>query len=212
MAAAAAAIDLTRTGTVVIASPHGPETGVYARPGGDLDAFGPRGISAEAAGDDDFAHALAERWGRPVLDGPADHGIVVPLRLLGTDGVAVVAVTFAEGLDAEAAAAEAGRLTSALGALGTGFSFVASANTSAGLDERAPLPSLPGAPEAEAAVIEALGGDPATLAAQLPALARAGSCGAGPLAAFALLAAGRRCRLVAYGHPFGVGYPVAVAG
>ena len=207
---AAAAIDLTRAGTVVIASPHGSETGVYARPGGNLDGFGPRGISAEATGNADFAHALAERWGRPVLDGPADHGIVVPLRLLGTDGVAVVAVTFAEGLDAEGAAAEAGRLASALGAVETGFSFVASANTSAGLDERAPLPSLPGAREAESAVLEALRDDPAALVPGLPALARAGSCAAGPLAAFARLGAGRRCELVAYEHPFGVGYPVAV--
>ncbi|MDQ3913724.1 MAG: hypothetical protein M3323_00105 [Actinomycetota bacterium] len=196
---------------VVVASPHGAATGVYAAPCGDLDAFGPRGIDAAAATDPSFVHALAERWGFPVLDAPADHGIVVPLRLLGTGSTPVVAVTFEEGLGTGEAVAEAESLAAALTGASETIAFVASANTSAGLTERAPLPSLPGAAAADDALLDALSTDPRLVPACLPALARAGSCAAGPLAALAIVLGTRPCDVLAYEHPAGVGYLVAVA-
>lgn len=208
-AAAALARPLGRARIVVLASPHGKTTGVYAQTSGDLDAFGPRGLDASAATDTAFSQALAGRWGRPLLEVPADHGVVVPLRLLGPLAAPVVAVSFDEGLDAGAALAEGRALAEALGATGDEMAFVASANLSAGLGERAPLPSLAGAAAADEAVLEALRRDPADLARHLADLAAAGSCASGPLAAFGAVCAGRPCDVLAYEHPVGVGYAVA---
>lgn len=211
ISAAVAALDPGAADVTVIASPHGRATGVYARAEGNLDAFGPRDVSASAAGDPAFAAALAEEWGVPLLEEPADHGIVVPLRLLRV-GSPVVAVAFAEGVAPGAARSEAESLARALAAVADrrSVSFVASANTSAGLGERAPLPSLDGASAAEEAVLRALRESPGDLGGHLDALAAAGSCATAPLAAFALLFAGRTCEVLAYEHPFGVGYPVAL--
>lgn len=195
-------LDLAGAETIVIASPHGTGTGVYRMPGGNLDAFGPRGIDVSAETDAEAAETLAARWGRPVLDAPADHGIVVPLRLIEASAP-VVAVAFAEG----AGAAEGEGLADAVSSLGGAVAFVASANLSAGLTERSPLPSLPGAAEADTAVLDALRHDPAALANV--DFERAGSCAAPVLATFGSLFAGCPCDVLAYEHPFGVGYAVA---
>ncbi|MDQ3953707.1 MAG: hypothetical protein M3279_12225, partial [Actinomycetota bacterium] len=177
--AAVAAIDLGKPDVTVIASPHGPSTGVYERAAGDLDAFGPRGIDASAPTDAAFAAALAQLWGKPLLDTPADHGIVVPLRLLAVPS-AVVAVAFAEGAGPEEGRSFARALSAVAG--DRPVAFVASANTSAGLTDRAPLPSLDGAAAADEAVLRALRERPGDLVDNLDALARAGSCAAAPLA------------------------------
>ena len=208
--AAAQGLAFPPADVLVVASPHGRATGVYLGASGDLDAFGPPGVSATAAPEPGFARELAGAWGRPLLDEPVDHGVVVPLLLLDATAP-VVAVAFAEGLDAETAIAEAEGLVHALDAAGRTVVFVASANTSAGLTERSPVPSIPGAAEAEADVLEALQSDPGDVTALLPAMARAGSCAAGPLAAFSSLCRGRRCELLAYEAPVGVGYAVAIA-
>lgn len=199
VAEAVASIDLSGAETIVIASPHGSATGVYRVPRGVLDAFGPRGLSVDA--EPGPAEDLARAWAHPVLDAGADHGIVVPLRLLAP-AAPVVAVAFREG-----AAGEAG-LAGAVASLPGKVAFVASVNLSPGLDERSPLPSLEGAAEADAAVLGALRRDPAALADV--DLDRAGSCAAPVLAAFGSLFAGRSCDVLAYEQPFGVGYAVAV--
>jgi aromatic ring-opening dioxygenase LigB subunit len=209
--AAARGVRVEDAGAIVIASPHGSATGVYAAASGDLDAFGPRGIGVAPPGDASFARRLGEAWGRPVLDEPADHGVVVPLRLLQTRDVPVVAVTFEEGLDVAAAVDVAEAFVAALSRLDGAVAFVASANTSAGLTERAPLPSLPGAAEADRALLDALRTDPRLVTRCLPALAAAGSCGTGPLAALSFVLGSSPCDVVAYEHPAGVGYAVAVS-
>lgn len=207
VAGAVEALDLGAPDVLVIATPHGRATGVYARTEGDLDEFGPRDVSVAPPGDPAFAAALTAEWGRPLLDERVDHGIVVPLRLLAMTSP-VVAVAFAEGAGPE----EGVSLARALAALAgeREVAFVASANTSAGLDERAPLPSLDGAAAADEAVLAALSRRAGDVAEHLDALARAGSCAAAPLAAFGSLFEDRACEVLAYDHPFGVGYPVAL--
>lgn len=209
MAGAVAAVDLSGPEVLVIASPHGRATGVYAAPSGDLDAFGPRGLGVAAA-PGELAETVAAAWARPVLVEPVDHGVVVPLRLLAPT-VPVVAVAFEEGMTAGEAVAEGAALASALSSVPRSVVFVASANLSAGLDDRSPVPSLEGAAEADAHVLAALRDDPARLVDHATEVERAGSCAAAPLAAFGALFAGRRCDVLAYAHPFGVGYAVARA-
>lgn len=199
MADAVRSLDLSEADVIVLASPHGTETGVYRSAAGDLDAFGPRGLDVAAARDGALVEALAAAWGRPVLDAKADHGVVVPLRLL-TPPAPVVAVAFEEGADPRAGSALAAAVTS----LGGSVAFVASANLSPGLDDRSPHPSLPGAAEADAAVLVALREAPERAAAPPE------SCAAPVLAAFGSLFAGRPCEVLAYDHPFGVGYAVAI--
>lgn len=201
---AVASIDLGDVDVVVIASPHGRATGVYASPAGDLDGFGPKGIGAVPPADPALAVQLAEAWGRPLLLEEADHGVVVPLRLLPVLDVPVVAVAFEEGAGADGARALAATLS------GRRVAFVASANLSAGLDERSPLPSLDGAAAADDAVLSALRERPGELADLGPVLERAGSCAGAPLTAFGVLFGRRPCDVLAYEHPFGVGYAVAV--
>lgn len=210
---AVASLDLGRPDVVVIASPHGRSSGVYSGCAGDLDAFGPRGIEVAAETEPDVVASLAAAWGTTVVDERVDHGVVVPLRLLRAGGAAVVAISFAEGLEADEAVAEGEALAAALRdvASGTRVAFVASANLSAGHGERAPLPSIEGAAETDAAVIRCLRDEPAGLSGLAAALAAGGSCAAAPLAAFGMLFGGRRCDVLAYDHPFGVGHAVASA-
>lgn len=189
-------------GAAVIASPHGKTTGVYRRAAGGLDGLGPRGISVEAS-ETPFTAALARTWGKPLLDPPADHGVVVPMKLLRVHGP-VVAVAFAEG------APDDDGLADALRAAGFEGTFVASANLSAGLDERSPVPSIEGAADVDAAVVRALEHGPRDLTGMAGDLARASSCAAGPLAAFGSLFGDASCEVLAYEHPFGVGHVVAV--
>ncbi len=194
MAAAVASLDFPGAEVIVLASPHGTRTGVYRVPSGDLDAFGPRGIAAEA--EPGPAGELARAWGRPVIDDKADYGIVVPLRLLAP-AAPVVAVAFAEGSEDDDG------LANAVASLDPTVAFVASANLSPGLGPRSPLPSLEGAAEADAAVLTALREAPER------AVVPPESCAAPTLAAFGALFAGRTCEVLAYEHPFGVGYAVA---
>ena len=212
IASAIRSIDLGGTDTLVIASPHGGSSGLYALVEGDLDAFGCRGIGAAAPVGTGVGRGLAKQWGRPTQEGGADYGVVVPLRLLDRRDAPVVPVAFREGLAAPDAVAEAASFVEALRALdppGT-IAFVASANLSAGLDERSPVPSIEGAAAADDAVLRALREDPSGLVDLAGAIEGAASCAAATLAAFGMLFGGRSCDVLAYACPFGVGYPVAV--
>ena len=195
---AVASIDLMPAQVIVVASPHGTRSGVYAAAKGNLDAFGVRGIEVAAPSDEGIAAELAVAWGKPLLDEPADYGVVVPLRLLETP-VPVVAVSTDDGRG----------LADAVASLPLGVAFVASANLSPGLGGRAPLPSLPGAREVDESVLWALREDPATLAALGDRLRAAASCAAAPLVAFGRLFPAGFFDVIAYAHPFGVGYAVA---
>ena len=201
---------------LVVLSPHGARTGVYSQPGGDLGPFGYGSVGVDLHQDDEVAALLAQEWGKPLLEEPLDYGIFVPLILWEpkrppSRPVSVVAATFAEtsAVDNDALA-----FADALARLGVTkrMFLVASANGSAGLSPRAPLTEIEGAVELEEALLNALRKD-ASLAgdAALALSERAGSCGLGPLLAFAHLFAGRSCRVLAHERPVGVGYTVAVA-
>lgn len=192
--------------TTVIVSPHGTSTGVYVHPSADLDAFGLTRASARVDVDERAARTLAEAWGRPLLDGPPDHGVVVPVMLGPVAGPAVC-VAFAEGTDPTDDA------SSLADAIATGdLDVIASVNTGAGITERAPLTKLDEAVALEAelaAALEAGARSIADVAARLAS--EGGSCSLGPLLVFARLFAGVPARVLAHEWPFGVGYLVAVA-
>lgn len=200
---------------LVVLSPHGARTGVYAQTRGDLGSFGYGDTGVDLHLDVEVAEELAREWGRPLLEDPVDYGVFVPLLLwepknVPPKGVSVVAATLAEsrsteddGLTFADALARVGSNKKAL--------FVGSANGSTGLSPRAPLTEIDGAVELEDALLKALDTDSALVADAARALAdRGGSCGLGPLVVFARLFAGRRCRVLAHERPVGVGYTVAV--
>ncbi|MGH2693462.1 MAG: hypothetical protein ACRDJJ_01475 [Actinomycetota bacterium] len=197
---------------VVVLSPHARASCVYASARGSLDGFGVAGASVDATTDEVLARALAEAWGVPLVDEPADHGVVVALRLLEGLGAPVVAAGVGETRsDAREQASAFARAASSL-AEDRAIAFVASANSSAGLSPRGPLMELPGAVDVERRTLEALDSDASALVELGEDLGRiGGSCGSGPLIAFGHLLGGRRSELLCYEAPVGVGYPVAIA-
>jgi len=216
-AAAVPNVSPAEVDTIVLCSPHGASTGVYRRAWGSLDDFGVSGFDRGANANEDLAEKLAASWGRPLLDGPADHGVVVPLWWL-SPGFSVVACTFAEVTGPDPAGdflgvrraaddlAHALRETDPRGAV----AFVASAHLSAGLGRAAPLAELPGARDFDRAVVAALRDEPRRLL-DLPVESwrGAGACGFGPLLVLARLCEVGRAREVHYESPFGVGYVTA---
>lgn len=207
---------------VVLVSPHGNATGVYERARGSLGGFGLSEVEAERPTDDDAVRTLAAAWNRPVLGGPADHGVVVPLLVAPLGSAPVVACAFGETTGPTArgvgdALEEAKRFSEALASLAgrndRRVALVASAHGAAALGQKAPLGDRPEAAELEAALLHALESEVEQLAS-IPAglWERAGSCGAGPLAAFGRALSGSPASLLAHEAPAGVGYIVAVAG
>ena len=200
---------------LIVLSPHGARTGVYAQKRGDLGPFGYANIGVDLNHDVEVAAALAQEWGKPLLDEPVDYGVFIPLVLWEPERpparpVSVVAATFAESSGVEDDALAFADVLTRLGRPKRTF-FVASANGSAGLSPRAPLTEIEGAGELEDALLEALRTDVSRVADAAHALSnRGGSCGLGPLLAFARLFAGRSCRVLAHERPVGVGYTVAV--
>lgn len=207
-------IDPGAADVVVILSPHGRETGVYESPRGSLDEFGYNNVGVELNKNPELNASLAEAWGRPLLQHPIDYGIFVPLILWEPKEkpvlpISIVAVTVSESASED----DAVSFCEALRSIDSDrrVLFVASANGSAGLSPRAPLTQIEGARELEDRLLEALEGDPAGIEDAARALgADAGSCGVGPLIAFARLFAGRSSRVLAHEAPVGVGYTVAV--
>lgn len=189
----------------MIASPHGERSGVYAAIDGSLAPKGVKGVAVTRAGDDDAGSRVAKGAGLPMLDGPVDHGIVVPLVMLG--GTApVVAVSLRDASEAFALA----RAIEELCASGTDVLFIASAHGAAALTPAAPLTYRPEAERVETDLLDQLprdAGAAARLAARLET--EGGSCSGATLTAFGAIFDGRPARVLAHGWPFGVGYIVA---
>jgi hypothetical protein len=203
-------IDLEDVDAVILLSPHGRSAGVYRTPRGDLSGFGIGDVAAERATDPGLVESLAAAWGAPVLEGPADYGVVVPLLLVSLPAVPLVACALPEGCP------PAGDVQSSLGrALETVSSsrrlgLVVSAHASAGLSARAPLTELPGARAAEDRLVGALADDAGSLVELGPEIARAGgSCSGATLEVFGGVFSGRKVHVRSHEYPFGVGYVVA---
>lgn len=193
---------------LVIASPHGPSTGVYAGRRGDLDAFGCPGIMVEAPAAADLAGEVGRTWHAPTLGAHLDHGIVVPLLLGILPSVPVVATVVTDASEGKALADAVAEVAEKRK---TRIAFVASANTSVALTERAPLGLKDDAVEIEKRFIQRLQMDSAVAETDVAELADVGgSCGSGPLTAFGHLFPGRGAQVIAYDHPFGVGYLFAL--
>lgn len=211
-----AALDLDGIEVIVIASPHGRVTGVYADVRGSLGQFGHPNILVARESDPGVAARLADAWGKPLLEEGADHGVLVPASLLASD-VPIIAVAFAEVVDRSAETAESVELeveglieTLSNVADTRSIMFVASANDSAGLTPRAPLTEVTGATELREKFLAAMRED----IGKIDSLARrmwadTGSCGFAPLLCFARLFAGRAAEVLAAEQPVGVGYTVA---
>ncbi|HVL64908.1 MAG TPA: hypothetical protein VM573_07040 [Actinomycetota bacterium] len=185
----------------VVISPHGATTGVYREAFGSFDRFGARGFERAAPSVSEAASSLAEGWGAPLLEGPLDHGCLVPLWWLPSR-LPVIACSLADASPLQAQA-----LASALAVLDERLLVVASAHLSAALSDAAPLTAIPGAPEFDREVLDALEGDPADLLRIDVAHGTAvGACGLPPLYVLAHLFRGGRGEVLAYDAPFGVGY------
>lgn len=210
-------LDLAPADVIVMLSPHGRCSGVYAELRGSLDSFGVPGVVLDRAPDEEISAELARTWGRPLLRDRVDHGVLVPLLAGEWAQVPVVAATVLDGGGGEAAGpngviAEADAFAHAMliVARRRSVAFVASANTSAALSPRAPLGERPEAVALEDGLLEALRLDAGVLQRLAPNLpAAAGSCGAGPLRALGRLLDGTPLRVLAYERPVGVGYLVA---
>lgn len=202
---------------VVLLSSHGERSGVYTRVAGSLDHFGIAGVAEERATDRELAALLVDAWGKGVVRGPVDHGVLVPL-LLGIAGeTPVVAASLAEvtgpgASDVDAMLDDARAFRAALLAVSAHrrLALVASLNTSAALSPRAPLGPRAEAIEVESVVLSALRTDVGAVPRlALDLWASGASCGAGPLWVLGSIFSGRAAAITAYEHPFGVGYLVA---
>ena len=154
---------------------------------GDLSSFGIGGVEGKAETDSGLIQSL----GLPTIDGPIDHGVLVPV-LLAKWEAPVVAV----GVNSDT------QLGSDLEAR---VGVVASVNLSAGLSQRAPLTEISGAVEAEERFVSALTEDVGAATRNVPP----GSCSDAVLAVFGRIFAGRPARILAHEAPVGVGYLVA---
>ena len=201
--AAIAGIAASRDAIVVVVTPHGNGSFVYARPSGSLAGFGIEGVELNQRMAELEAHDGFERWG-PSIEKPLDHGALVPLRLLSVPNP-VVAVSVAGNVPDLAPAIEdlAGR---------NEVFVLCSAHTSARLSERAPLPYSSDAVHLDKRFVTEVEDDCSvarTLAHDLASVG--GSCSEATLALFGELFAGSPGSLRAYEAPFGVGYPVITA-
>lgn len=205
------------TELVVLVSSHGTVGGVYEHGRGSLADFGLSGFTFHRPVESKATRRLAEAWGRPLLDSPADHGIVVPALLLGAIAAPMVCVTIEEvtgpvGLAVEPAIEAAAALASALRATleDVRAAIVISAHTSAALSPRAPLLDRPAGHQLHHEVMEALRSDIGGLLHIDPVLwSWGGSCGAGPATVAGYLWQGHRAQVRAEESPAGVGYIVA---
>lgn len=201
---------------LIVISPHGSATGIYASKRGSLDGFGVSDVVFEPTPDRESAETLAARWARPLIDEDIDHGAGVAVALLEAH-VPTVVCAIAEAAassEIERAIEDGEQLAAAISGLdGRRVFVVASAHGSAAHGPRAPLGEREAGPVLDAAILSALEHDPAEIAA-IPARewSDGAACGAGPLAVFARLFAGRAAALLSYSHPFGVGYLVARVG
>lgn len=217
MVAAARSVPMDDADLVVVCSPHGKRSGIYTEVKGDLGGFGLSGFQLDLRTDADAVEALSGYWGRPLLEEPVDHGVVVPLLLAEIPPEVPVVAVCMEGWTGQTsrepapAIKDAHDLAEALGRLGGDrkIRFVASAHGSASATPRAPLLERSAGRELDRALVSALTRDPSAIDEIADDLwERSGACGAGPLVALSMLVNGR-ASLLAYGAPFGVSYVVA---
>jgi hypothetical protein len=210
-------IDTSGAEVLLVVSPHGRGAGVYARGTGSEASFGGPEARLDSSTDRDAAESLARAWKAPLLEDELDHGAVGCLHLLDVRRPSVVAaLPETTGPDATtdacAAMVEGRKLAGAVKRSFTGSSVlvVASAHTSAALTPRAPLTERPEGKSLDERVLRSLATDVGALDdISCDAWTAGGSCGAGPFAAFGRLLSGRSAEVLAYEHPFGVGYLVA---
>jgi hypothetical protein len=207
-------LDLGDVDAIVLLSPHGSRTGVYRSMAGSLASFGMGGIRVTHPTVDGIVSDLSSAWGRPILEGPVDHGALVPLLALCPSAPVVAASlretsSFDRGA-VEESVAEGRAFVDAISHLSPRLAFVASCNTGAGLSPRAPLTEVSRAIELEERLVGEMehGALPVDLAVEIGS---AGSCAAGTLAAFAAAFEGTQIQVRAHDAPFGVGYLVARA-
>jgi aromatic ring-opening dioxygenase LigB subunit len=209
-------LDFSEAEAVVIVSAHGHRAGIYERVEGSLSGFGIEGLEVERESHAELVRAVSDAWSHSQLDAPADFGVVVPLLLGVGEGLPVVAATLPETTGPRAARQrealdEARTLSKALREVAEecDVAIVASAHSSAGLADRAPLTIVPGAEEVDRELVAALEKDPGLVEGLLERLHRTGdACGAGPLAVIAHLFAGWTSGGLTYEAPYGVGYLV----
>ena len=200
--------------TVIVVSPHGERSGVYAGARGSLRKLGIPDVVGEAKPAPEIAGDLASAWNRPLITEEVDHAVAVPLRMAppGTRavGVCLEETTGPTAGNLAAVLNDARELAGCIAALPDPAVVVASAHTSAALTPRAPLTELPAGRKLDDAILEALRTDVGRLT-EIPerAWAEGGSCGAGPLVVLGYLFRGRRATVHAYEYPVGVGYLVA---
>jgi MEMO1 family protein len=210
-------IDTSGAEVFLVVSPHGRVAGVYARGTGTEASFGGPEARIDSPTDTRAAESLARAWKAPLLEDELDHGAVGCLHLLDVRRPSVVATlpeTTGPGATTDACTAmvEGRKLAGAVKRAFNGSSVlvVASAHTSAALTPRAPLTEKPEGRALDDRVLTSLATDAGGLDdISCDAWTAAGSCGAGPFAAFGRLLSGRRADVLAYEHPFGVGYLVA---
>lgn len=208
-------MSLEMTGHVVIITPHGREVGIYRAAFGDLSEVGLPDARVALENNARLSRELADAWGTPFLEGPLDHGAVIPSLLLsGLRRVVVCALgewTAHDGGDPSHAMEQGEALGAALAEIGSreDLSVVVSGHTSAAITARAPLTERPEGREVDRAVIEALGSSPRRLA-EIPVemWELAGSCGAGPFRALTRLR-DEPLEVLHHSAPFGVGYAIA---
>jgi hypothetical protein len=180
--------------TVVVLTPHAPR-GVYARNEGTLAAFGLPDIAVSAPRGD-------VELDLPTIDDGLDHGALVAMRLFDLSGPVTVV-----------GCGETSDVSDMLKELDLDELFVlASAHTSVRLTERAPLPYSFDAVRLESRFITEIETDCKVAADLADEMWAAGdTCSRWTLRAFGELFGGAEGQVLAYGSPFGVGYPVITA-
>jgi hypothetical protein len=217
--AALADLEWDGVDVVVIVSPHGSTSGVYAGAQTSLDDLGVSGIDVSWTPDEHTSAELARAWGRRQVNEAADHGIAVPVAAGCASGKLVVAaaiedVVASDGSALERSLSASPALADALRALAENRSVgvVASAHTSAALSERAPLTERPDARATEERVLTGLRSDAGSLVdLARPLWVDGRACGVAVLSLFGRLFAGKPADVVLYDCPVGIGYMVATA-
>lgn len=201
--AAIAGIEVSPDAIVVVVTPHGDGSFVYARPSGSLSGFGIGGVEVDQRRAEPYVHDVLEQWSHSVAE-PLDHGALVPLRLLDVLNP-VVAVSVAGDVP------DLARVLEDLATRHEVF-VICGAHTSARLSERAPLPYSADAVHLDKRFITEVEGDCAVARTLAPEIASVGgSCSEPTLTLFGELFAGCPGWLRAYEAPFGIGYPVVTA-
>ncbi|MEA2451955.1 MAG: Catalytic LigB subunit of aromatic ring-opening dioxygenase [Actinomycetota bacterium] len=181
---------------ILILTPHAETAGVYTHARGSLKGFG-------VEGEHELVIGLVDDLDIPAIDGPLDHGALVPLALLDRPNPTLVL-----GLGDEYDGVDQVRKV----ASDRDVFVIASAHTSARLSEGAPLPYSFDAVRLDARLITEIETDCVAardLADELWAVGD--SCSRSTLKAFGELFAGAEGSVLAYAAPFGVGYPVVTA-